>query len=208
MMIHESHRKIHRKLRKHAPNSVRKAKKIFSFKYPKLFLLLILIIVAYYIFSRPFISDRLKFFNDLGHFSVFISGALTALGFTAPFGIGLLSKINTENILLAALIGGLGATIMDLFIFKTIKLSFMDEFKKLEKTKVIHEIEKIVKKNRHVLIVHYLLYIFAGIVIATPLPDELGVSMLAGLTTIKPVKLAIIGFFVHTMAIFTILSII
>jgi len=86
----------------------------------------------------------------------------------------------------------------DLIIFKTIKTSFTKEFKELEKIKVIHGIEKIVKKNKHVLIRHYLLYLFAGIAITSPLPDELGVSMLAGLTTINPIKLAIISFLLKT----------
>ncbi len=204
-MVHESHRRIHKKIRKHAPDSVRKAKKIFSFKYPKLFLLISLIALAYYIFSFPFVSTWIEVFNRLGHLGVFVSGLLTGLGFAAPFGFGLLAKINPQNILFASLIGGLGATIADLLIFKTIKYSFMDEFKRLEKTKVIHEIEEIVKKNKHVLIRHYLLYIFAGLVLATPLPDELGVSMLAGLTTIKPLKLAVIGLILHSTTTFGIL---
>lgn len=95
----------------------------------------------------------------------------------------------------------------DLLIFKMIKFSFMDEFHELEKTKAIHEIEKIVNKKKRVLILHYLLYIFAGLILATPLPDELGVAMLAGLTTIKPLKLAIISFLIHSASIFLILSI-
>ncbi len=204
-MVHEAHRRIHKKIRKHAPESVRRAKKIFSFKYPKLFLFLSLIVLAYYIFSFPFVSEWIEIFNRLGNLGVFISGVLTSLGFAAPFGFGLLIKINPQNILLAALIGGLGATIADLLVFKTIKCSFMEEFKRLEKTKVIHEIEEIVKKNKHVLIRHYLLYIFAGLVLATPLPDEFGVSMLAGLTTIKPLKLAVIGFILHSVTTFCIL---
>lgn len=204
-MFHESHKRIHKELRKHHPEAVKKIKKIFSFRYPKLFLLIILMILTYYIFTRLFFSGWIESFNKLGQFGVFISGVLTSLGFTAPLGIGLLTKITHQNILFAALIGGLGATVADLLIFKAIKFSFVDEFKRLEKTRIIQKIEKIVKKNRHVLIVHYLLYIFAGIVLATPLPDEIGISMLAGLTTIKPMKLAIIGFLVHSIAIFFII---
>ncbi len=200
--MNHSHKRIHKKLRKHAPNSVRKAKRIFSFKYPKLFLLVSLVIIAYYIFSRPFAEGLVETFDNLGHVGVFISGILTALGFTAPFGIGLLLKINPESILFAALIAGFGASIADLLIFKIIRFSFMDEFKRLEKTRVIKDIEKIVNNNKHVLIRHYLLYIFAGLALATPLPDELGVSMLAGLTTIKPLALAITSFILHTSAIF------
>jgi len=204
-MRHKAHRRIHKKLRKHTPEGVEKAKKIFSFKYPKLFILIIIILLAYYLFSQPFIPDWMEIFNKLGNFGVLVSGVLTAFGFTAPFGIGLLINLNPSSILFASLLAGLGATIVDLLIFKTIKFSFTDEFKKLEKTKLIKEIEHIVRKNKSVLIRHYLLYIFAGIILATPLPDELGVSMLAGLTTIKPMKLAIIGFVLHTCAIFCIL---
>jgi len=132
-MVHKSHRKIHKKLRKHAPKSVEKAKKIFSFKYPKLFSFIILILLAYYIFTQPFISGLIEVFNKFGQFGIFIAGILTGLGFAAPFGFGLLIKINPSNILLATLIGGVGATIADLLIFKTIRCSFMDEFKELEK---------------------------------------------------------------------------
>ncbi|OGJ12448.1 hypothetical protein A3K82_02830 [Candidatus Pacearchaeota archaeon RBG_19FT_COMBO_34_9] len=204
-MVHESHKKIYKLLRKHHPQAVKKAKRIFLFKYPKLFLLIIFIILAYYLFTRPFVSE---WFNSVQRFSyvgILFAGFLTALGFTAPFGIGLLTKMIPSNILIGALIGGIGATIADMFIFKTIKFSFMDEFKRLKKTRIIKKIEEIVKKKKQVLVHHYLLYIFAGIILATPLPDELGVSMLAGLTTIKPLKLAIIGFLLHTTAIFCIL---
>jgi hypothetical protein len=207
-MSHKSHKEIHKKLRKHAPESVKKAKKIFSFKYPKLFILIVVILLTYYIFTQPFISEAIGFFSGLGHFGVFLSGMLTSIGFSAVFGFGLLSKINPSNILIATLIAGVGATITDLIIFKSIKLSFVDEFKKLEKTTLVRDIEKIVKKNKFVLIRHYLLYIFAGIVLATPLPDELGVSMLAGLTTIKPLKLTAISFVLHSFTIFLVLSVI
>jgi len=196
------HKKIHKKIRKHAPNSVRKIKKVFSFKYPKLFLFILFIILAYYVFSRPFASGWMEIFNKLGDFGALVAGVLTGLGFVAPFGFGLLIKMSSNNMLLAVLLSGIGAALADLLIFKTIKLSFMDEFKKLEKTKVIHEIEDIVKKNKSVLIRHYFLYLFAGIMLATPLPDEIGVSMLAGLTTIKPLKLAIIGFALHSITAF------
>ncbi len=202
----KSHRKIHKKLRKHVPQTVERAEDMFKFKYPKLFWLFALIVAAYFIFSRPFFSEWMQTFNELGHVGTFISGALTALGFTSPFGIGLLININPENVLFTTFIAGLGATIVDLLIFKIIKTSLMDEFRKLEKTKVIREIEGIVKKNKSVLIRHYLLYVFAGIMLVTPLPDELGVSMLAGLTTVKPLNLAIIGFFLHSTSIFFIIS--
>jgi len=201
------HRKIHRILKKNHPEAVRKIKKLFGFKYPKLFLLGTMIVLAYVIFSQQNFFDATKIINQLGYFGIFFSGALTAFGFTAPLGVGMLVTISAKDILLGTILGGLGATIADLLIFKTIKFSFMDEFAELEKTDVIKKIEKIVKKNKHVLIRHYLLYIFAGIVLATPLPDEIGVSMLAGLTTIKPFKFLLICFLLHSAFIFLLLLI-
>lgn len=206
-MSSESHRKIHKKLRKHSPEGVEKAKKIFSFKYPKLFILIVIILFTYYIFTQPFVSKAIEFFANLGHFGVFLSGMLTSIGFSTVFGFGLLAKINPSNLLIATLVAGFGATLADLLIFKSVKFSFADEFKKLEKTPLIKDVERIVNKNKSVLIRHYLLYIFAGIVLATPLPDELGVSMLAGLTTIKPLKLTAISFVLHSFVIFLVLSI-
>jgi len=202
-----SHKKIHATLKEHHPQAVKKARKIFALKYPKLFLLIFFIGLSYYLFSTTIISKWIDSFNNLGHFGVFISGAMTAFGFTAPIGIGLLTKIIPKNIFLATIIAGFGAMIVDLFIFHTIKFSFADELKELEKTKAIREIEKIVKKNKHVKIVHYLVYILAGLMIVTPIPDEVGVSMLAGLTTINPFKFALISFCLHNIAIFFLLSI-
>src|SRR3989344_6470177 len=205
--VYKAHRHIHRTLKKHLPLGVHQAKRLVAFKYPKLFLLLLAIILSYYLFNRIEVSNFVLDISKDNYFSLFLAGIFLALGFSAPFSIGFFILLQPENLLLTALIGGLGAMTGDMLIFKTIKYSFIKEFKELERKKIIKKIEKIVEKNKHVLIRHYLLYIFAGIMIATPLPDEIGVSMLAGLTTIKPLKLAIISFALHTLAIFLILYI-
>jgi len=201
-----NHKKIfHKELHKKHPKAVQKAKKIFHFKYPKLVILILCIIAAYIIFTNKNVVQYIPL-TSTGYLTVFIGGLLIAFGFSAPFGVGFLISSSPTSILLGALIAGIGATISDLIIFKFIKVSFTGEFKELEKTKTIQKIEKVIKKNKSILIKHYLLYVFAGILIATPLPDEVGVSMLASLTTINPKKLAIISFILHTIAIFLILG--
>ena len=191
---------IHKHLREHTPKGVKKAKRIFRFRYPKLIIFLLCIFAAYILFNNKNFNQFI-FLTEIGYLSTFIGGILIAFGFTAPFGIGFLISSSPQNIFIGALIGGIGAMISDLIIFKFIKFSFMNEFKELEKTKTIKKIEKIVKENKRILIKHYLIYVFAGIIIISPLPDEIGVSMLAGLTTIKANKLALISFILHTLAI-------
>lgn len=199
--------RIHYHLKKAAPEAVHKAKKILGFKHPKLIFLTFFILLAYYLFTQPFMLDWITQLNRFSYFGVFLAGGLATFGFTAPFGIGFLLNFEPEFVFFAAIIGGIGGMVADLLIFRTIRFSFMDEIKDLEKTKVIKKIEHIVNNNKHILIKHYLLYIFAGIIISTPLPDELGVSILAGLTTIKPLKLAVLSFLLHTASIFALLNI-
>ena len=164
------------------------------------------IILAYYIFSQPAIT---AFFSTLGHLSypgIFIAGLLFSFGFTTPFAIGLFIAINPSNIYLAAILGGFGALISDLLIFSIIKISFQDEFERLEKTKFFKKISNLIKNNINAKLRFYLLYIFAGFVIASPLPDEIGVTMLAGLGHIRPLPFAILSLIFNTLGILFILN--
>jgi hypothetical protein len=201
----ESKKIIHGHIRKHAPRAAKKAEKIFRFKYPKLLILIALVILAYSIFNNPTLSNLISNLNNLSYIGIFISGLLLAFGFTAPFSVGFFITSNPPNILIAVLIGGVGASLGDILIFKTIKFSFMNEFEKLKEEKIVIKIKEIVDKDINVKIRHYLLYLFAGILIATPLPDEVGVSMLAGLSTIKAKILWAISFILHSLAIYLIL---
>jgi len=132
---------------------------------------------------------------------------LFAFGFTAPFSVGFFISLNPSNIWIAGLIGGLGALVSDLIIFHTIKLSFEDEFKKLRNSRSIVRIMNLFERSVNEKIKVYLMYAFAGILIASPLPDEAGVTMLAGLTKISAKNLAITSFLLNTLGIIVILMI-
>ena len=182
-------------------------KRLFKFKYPKILTYIITIALAYIIFKNPNVNSFVSHLGKLSYLGVFIAGILFAFGFTAPFSVGFFITLNPSNILLAGVLGGFGALLSDLFIFKLIRFSFMDEFKILEKTKLYKEIYHIAHKTIHGKIKIYLTYVFAGILIASPLPDEFGVAMLAGLTKIKTHILAILSFLLSTIGILIILLI-
>ncbi|MBS3085197.1 hypothetical protein J4225_00750 [Candidatus Pacearchaeota archaeon] len=200
-------RHIHRHLRKKAPHAVKKAKKLFALRYPKLTLLIAVIILAYYLFKNlaayPWMSNLGKF----SYLGVFIAGVLSTFGFTAPFAVGFFIVSNPQNLFFAAIIGAVGALLSDILIFNIIKLSFAKEFEMLKREKIVEKIRAIANENISVKIRHYGLYIFAGILIATPLPDEVGISMLAGLTTIKLNVLATISFILHFIMILLLMAI-
>ncbi|MEM4259405.1 MAG: hypothetical protein QXS38_01410 [Candidatus Pacearchaeota archaeon] len=179
---------------------------ITGFDYPKLSLFLIAIIAAYFLFSNPKVADFVSNLREYGYLGVFIAGIFFTFGFTTPFAVGFFIVLNSSNIWLAAILGGLGAMLGDLSIFKFVRFSFMDEFKRLENTKIMRIASLLVDKTLGHKIKIYLMYAFAGIVIASPLPDEAGVTLLAGLTKIKTYALMIITFVLHTIGIIAFLA--
>lgn len=182
-------------------------KRLFRFRYPKLFLLIIFSILSYYIFSSFYVQKLVENLNSLSYLGILIAGIFFSFGFTTPFSVGYFLTAQPQNIFIAAIIGGFGALLSDLLIFKVIKISFMDEFNQLKKSPAIREINILLSKKPLARFKNYMMYALVGFVIASPLPDELGVSMLAGLTKIKMHILAIIGFIMNTIGILILLSI-
>src|SRR3989338_7761371 len=179
-------------------------KKLFKFKYPKLAILGICIVMAYFVFSMNPVKE---FMNSAGenYFGVAIAGFLFSFGFTTPFAIGAFVTMNPQNIFLSAIIGVFFAMLAVLTIFSVIKMSFMEEFKKLGKTKTMKNLISL-EPSMSEKMKHYLFYIFAGIIIASPLPDEIGVTMLAGFGRIKIIPLAFLGFACNSVGILIMLS--
>lgn len=180
-------------------------KRLFKFRYPKIMLLILAIILAYLLFRNPSVQDYVSHLGALSYVGIFIAGILFAFGFTAPFSVGFFINLDPSNIWLTGLVGGLGALMADLIIFSTIKFSFEGEFKRLRNSPTIVKIKKVIEQSFTEKIKVYLMYIFAGILIASPLPDEAGVIMLAGLTKISAKILALISFLLNTLGIIILL---
>lgn len=181
--------------------------RLSNFKYPKTLSLIIAIILAYAIFKDPQVESFVLNLGNLSYLGVFIGGMLFAFGFTAPFAVGFFITLNPSNILLAGVIGGFGAFIADMLIFKFIRFSFGNEFRRLEKTKSIKSVGRLIDRYLGHKIKLYLLYAFSGIAIASPLPDELGVLLLAGFTKINIKILAMLSFILNTIGILIVLNI-
>ncbi len=185
-----------------------RAIKFFAgYDYYKLTGLIICIILAYFLFNNPSIKDFISGLGSYGYLGIFIAGIFLALGFTSPFAAGFFIVLNPTNLWLAAIIGGLGAVAGDLMIFHSIRFSFMDEFERLENEKIMRAAKNLLDKTIGKRIELYLMYALAGIFIASPLPDEAGVTMLAGLTRIDTRHLATISFVLHAIGIFVLCAI-
>ena len=180
-------------------------RRLFKFKYPKIFALILVIILSYFVFSNPNVREFVSHLNGWGYLSAFLAGTLFTFGFTSPLSAGLFITLNPENIWLAGILGGLGAMLGDLFIFKIIRFSFMDEFERLEHTPNMKKFSMLMDNFLGHRIKVYLMYALAGFFIASPLPDEAGVIMMAALTRIKPGVLAIFSLTCNTIGILILL---
>lgn len=177
-------------------------------KYPKFIILVLTIIIAVCLFQS---GNTYKPFHDfilsLGLFGDFVGGFFYAYGLTAaPATSILLLLAKEQNILVAGLIAGLGALISDILIFLFIRYSFSDEINRLKKENLVVSIKNNGKKIFGSFY-NYLLPSIAGFIIASPLPTEIGVSLLASLKKISILKFMVIAYLLHTIGILIILII-
>ncbi|MFA5126273.1 MAG: hypothetical protein WC462_04705 [archaeon] len=176
-----------------------------KFKYPKITLLVLSIVFAYFCFNNSDVSFFVSRLGELSYLGYLIAGIFFAFGFTAPFSVGYFIVSSPENIYLAALAGGFGAFIGDIVIFKLVRFSFQDEFDELRREGLFRDFNEILNNTLGKRLMLYLGYAFAGFLIASPLPDEAGVTLIAGMTKIKESHLAVLSFCLNTLGIFVLL---
>lgn len=179
-------------------------KKWWGIKYPKFITLILTIILACVIFkigNLSFISEPLL---SLGYFGTFLSGILLAYSFTAAPAVAVLLILEKgQNIFLATLVGGFGALVADLIVFKLIRNSFKNEIKKLSHEKSLRHLEKKIPNKAK----RYLMLMTAELFLASPLPDEIGVTLFSLYKHISARRFAIISYITHFVGILIILLI-
>jgi len=171
-------------------------------KYPKFLLLILTFVAAYLLFRGRNFLPLHNFLLSLGYIGTFLAGILFVYGFTAaPATAILLILAKEQSILSAGFIAGFGALLGDLIIFQFIRHSFADELEKLSKEKITlylnNKAPNVLKK--------YTLPVIAGFIIASPLPDEIGVSLLASVKVISIEVFSLMTYLLNTIGIFVIL---
>ena len=173
-------------------------------KYPKLTLLILAFILTYFLFSLGFLDPILSALVSLGLFGAFIVGFFYAYSFTAGTAtLMLITLAKSENILFAGLMAGLGALIGDIIIFLFVRHSFVDEINKLAAEKPF----QILRKNTPHIVQKYVLPVLSSLIIASPLPTEIGVALLASMKKVSAKKFTLIAYLLHTTGILIILTI-
>jgi len=178
-------------------------------KYPKFLTLILIFILTYILFSGKSFEVFHSFIVSLGYVGAFISGLLFVFGFTAPIATAILLVLSSNlNIFIAGFLAGFGALLGDLIIFKFIRLSFKEEIDFFRNEKIYLKLKSFIPESiRKHKYVKYFMIGFAGLFIAAPLPDEIGISIIAMFRNISELTFILLSFVLNTIGIFIVLGI-
>ena len=157
------------------------------------------IIVAVWLYQSKPLEDLLKSISGV---NFAIGTFLTGIFFASTFTVAMASSVflmlaKTHNILAIALLGGFGAFVGDSLIFKFLKDDLIADFEYLEK----HFEGRIAKRIIHSKLIFWFLPIIAAFMIVSPLPDEVGLLLLASIK-LKYHRFFLLSFPLNTIGIF------
>jgi uncharacterized membrane protein YdjX (TVP38/TMEM64 family) len=140
----------------------------------------------------------------MGYFGTFLAGLLYPYALTSAAGTGILLILSKgQNIIVSGVIADVGALISDILIFFFVKRGFSDEAQKLSQEPVVRTINRLIPDSVRV----FLLSVFASLLIASPLPTEIGVMLMVSIREMEFKKFVILVYILHAFAIFVILLI-
>ncbi|HLG91100.1 MAG TPA: hypothetical protein VI336_03035 [Candidatus Saccharimonadales bacterium] len=170
--------------------------------YKNTTLLLLSLAVFIYLARTPSVDNLIRQIGDLGYVGAFFAGVLFVSTFTvAPAAVVLYHLAGSLHPVEIALIAGLGAMIGDYIIFRFIKDKIFSELRPLF-LKFGGSYLKIVYKSPYFA---WVLPLSGAFIIASPFPDEMGVSML-GLSKIKRWQFFAVTLLLNAVGIFLVVS--
>lgn len=174
-----------------------------SWKYKNTTFLIISLIFAYSLFQFDMFHRTLLNLGSLGYIGAFLGGILFVSTFTIASGATIL-LILSQNIPAwqIGLIAGLGAVSGDLLIFKFVKNKLLFELTAIYNDIGGKHLTKLFKTKYF----SWFFPVFGAFIIASPLPDELGVSLL-GLSRMKTYKFVLLSFILNATGIFLVVSV-
>lgn len=160
---------------------------------------LIVFLLSILLFVSGVLFALVTTINTIPLLAEFIAGFLYSSFVTSPvamFMIALLSQSHPP--LQIALIGGLGTMIADLLLLKFARYLFFGSFSPLTQSK---QFTKIINRIHHNKTFNSLAPIVGAIIIASPLPDEIGIAIF-GLTKLPTIVIALLTYILNMIGIY------
>ena len=161
-----------------------------SWKYKNLTFLFISLVFAFFLGRYEPFHEFLLSLDGIGYLGAFIAGMLfvSTFGFAAG-AVTILVLAEELNILELGIIAGLGGVFGDFMLFRFVKDRLIDEVEPIYKSLGGNHLNKILHTKHF----RWMFPVVGAAIIASPLPDELGVSLM-GISKIKTWKFLILAF--------------
>jgi len=173
------------------------------YHYKNLTYFAISVAIGFILIETSFFREFVFHLGNFGLIGAFIGGILFISTFTVSIGTVLLLLLaETINPILIGLIAGLGAVMGDIIIFQYVR-----------NRGLISEIKHFFEffgsdKLKHLMHTKYFswtLPVIGAIIIASPLPDEMGVGLM-GISKLKTKQFILLSFILNSIGIFLIAS--
>lgn len=134
------------------------------------------IVIALFLVKSNVLIDVLESSQKLKWFGSFLAGMFfTSILTTVPATVTLGEIAQNNSLWLTALFGGLGAVVGDLIIFRFVRDRVGEHLRELLRHKTSGLRFRALFKFK---VMRWLTFLAGGLIIASPLPDELGISLL------------------------------
>lgn len=171
-------------------------------KYLNLFFVGLSLVFAFYLSRMETFHTFLLQLGNLGYIGAFIGGALFVSTFTVATGALILlifaEKLSPVEI---GIIAALGAVLTDLTIFRILQDDLLEDLQDVYN----HFGGRRLSFLLHTKYFRWTLPVIGALIIASPLPDEIGVSLM-GLSKMSTGKFMVISFVLNFIGIFTVIS--
>jgi len=179
-------------------------RKIYSkyktWKYKNTALLILSILFIFYFVETSFGKNIINSLIQINYLGAFISGIFFVYTFSVvPAGIVLFKLAEQYNFILISMCGGLGAMLGDYIIFKFLRDNVFDEIKPIFNKLGGNNLSRLFNTPYF----SWFIPVLGAAIIASPFPDEVGVSLM-GLSKVKKWQFLIVTFILNTIGIFII----
>ena len=174
------------------------------YHYKNLTLLGMSILVALYLLQNANFQNALHSLGEWGYLGAFLGGMLFSSTFTVSIGSVILFILANNNLssIEIAIFGAIGGVVCDFIIFQTIRSrGLVDEIKHIFEFLGGEKLHHIVKTKYF----SWTLPVIGAIIIASPFPDEIGVSLM-GISHMKPQRFLLLSLCMNFTGIFLIVS--
>jgi len=164
------------------------------------------IVVAIVLYFSGYLHAITHTIDGYGYVTAFLAGMLFTISFTSAIASFVFIELgDSASPILFAIVGGLGAMVSDVLLYRFLKTSLLEEWKLIMVSRMSRQrreqMERITKHRVFIWTVPFI----ASALIASPLPDEIGVALFS-VINFHPKYFSLISFIANMGGIFFLLS--